>query len=299
MKFSTTRKFVLLFSLGFLILLNSCHSDYLNLSIDFGRQFAWKNDNSGFVFLAISSLYRRPEGIATFPDGGRVKYEYYNAVLYDYNITENKINRVVDFKDLLTLYKKAQLLNTQLVFTDSLLYYRLSKPYDIDIISTLKRSQTHEDSLKVFALVEKASKAYAYNINTNEITEVDSATFNSVMRQKKVDKNLRQLALEYLSKLSYADFGIILQDIYPQSKETYMKYIVYMEGNTQTRNAIFEQIIPGFTKKEIGGMLKDMDTYKAEIDKKSKSSLKYKDKLSAENYDKYYESVRKRLLEFL
>jgi hypothetical protein len=281
------------------ILLPSCHSEYLNLSSDFDHQFAWENDSSGFVFLAISSLYRRPVGIAIFPDGGRVKFEYYNAVLYNYNITENKLNRVVDLKDLLLLYKKAQLLNTQLAFTDSLLYYKLSKPYDIDISSTLKRSQTNEDSLKVFAFVEKASKAYACNINTNEITEVDSATFNSVMRQKKVDEKLRQLALEYLSKLSYADFGIILQDIYPQSKETYMKYIVYMEGNTQTRNAIFEQIIPGFTKKEIGGMLKDMDTYKAGIDKKSESSLKYKDKLSAENYDKYYESVRKRLWEFL
>ncbi len=281
------------------ILLPSCHSEYLNLSSDFDDQFAWENDSSGFGFLAISSLYRRPEGIAIFPDGGRVKFEYYNAVLYNYNISENKLNKVIDFKDLLLLYKKAQLLNTQLAFTDSLLYYKLSKPYDIEISTTLKRSQTNKDSLKVFAFVEKASKAYACNINTNEITEVDSATFNSVMRQKKADKNLRQLALEYLSKLSYADFGIILQDIYPQSKKTYMKYIVYMEGNTQTRNAIFEQIIPGFTKKAIRRMLKDMDTFKAGIDKKSKSSLKYKDKLSAQNYDKYYESVRKRLLEFL
>lgn len=281
------------------ILIPSCHSEYLNLSSDFNHQFSWKTDSSGFAFLAISGLYRRPEGIAIFPDGGRVKFEYYKAELYNYNIKENKLNRAVDLKDLLPLYKKAQLLNTQLVFNDSLLYYRLSKPYDIEISSTLKRSQTTDDSLKVFALVEKASKAYAFNINTYEITEVDSATFNSVMRQKKVDKKLRQPALECLSKLSYADFGIILQDIYPQSKETYMKYIVYMEGNTQTRNAIFEQIIPGLTKKEIGGMLKDMDTYKAGIDKKSKSSHKYKDKLSAENYDKYYETVRKRLMEYL
>jgi hypothetical protein len=299
MKLSANRRFAILFYPGFLLLLISCHSEYLNLSCDFDNQFAWESDNSGFAFSAISSLYRKPEGIATFPDGGRVKYEYYNAVLYSYNIKENNLKRVVDFKDLLPLYKKVQLLNTQLVFTDSLLYYKLSKPYDIEIRSTLKRSQNNEDSLKVFALVERASKAYACNKHTNEITEVDSATFNSAMRQKKVDKNLRQLALDYLSKLSYADFGILLQDIYPQSKETYIKYIVHMEGNTRTREAIFEQIIPGFTKKEIGRMLEDMDTYKARIDNKSKSSLKYKDKLSAENYDKYYESVRKRLLEFL
>jgi len=281
------------------ILLQSCHSEYLNVSIDFDHQFAWKNDSSGFGFLAISSLYKRPEGIAVFPDGGRVKYEYFSAVLYNYDISENKLDRVVDFKDLLLLYKEAQLLNTQLAFTDSLLYYKLSKPYDIEISTILKRAQTNKDSLKVFAFVDKASKAYACNINTTEITEVDSATFNSAMRQKKDDKNLHRLALEYLNKLSYADWGIILQDIDPQSEETYMKYIVYMEGNTQTRNAIFEQIIPGFTKKEIGRMLKEMETYKAGVDNKSKASLKYKDKLNAENYDKYYESASKRLLEFL
>jgi hypothetical protein len=299
MKLSANRKFVILIYPCFLLLLVSCHSEYLNLSRDFDQQFAWKNDSSGFVFVAINSLFRRPEGIATFPDGGKVKYEYYNAEIYEYNINENRLNRVVDFKDFLELYKKAQLLNTQLVFTDSLLYYRLSKPYDIEINTLLKRSHSIEDSLKVFALAEKASKAYACNINTDEITEVDSATFNSVMRQKKADKNLRQLALQYLSKLSNADFGIILKDIYPQSKKTYMEYIVLKEGNSQSRDAIFEQIIPGLTKKEIRGMLMDMDIYKAKIDKKSRSSNTYKDKVKSDNYDEYYEQTHKKLMELL
>ena len=285
--------------IGLVLLLSSCHSNYLNYKIDFSHNFAWKSDGSAFAFLGIKSLYRRPQGIATFPDGGKAVHEYHDVALYYYNIKDNKLNRVVDFNDLLRLYRDAGFYRMKMVFADSLLYYKLSKLYDSDIKRANEHVQTKEDSLKLSALIEKTNKTYTFNINTNKISEVDSATFDAALSQVKVDENLRKLAKEYLTKLSFADWGIILKDIYPQSKKTYIEYIVYMQGNSKVRDAVFEQIAPEFTKKEIQKMLKDMDAYKTKLDKKYKSSNSYKDHSHKLTYDEYYEPTRKRLQKFL
>ncbi|HUX55285.1 MAG TPA: hypothetical protein VMV56_12775 [Williamwhitmania sp.] len=288
--------------IGMAILLSSCHSNYLNYKIDFSNNFAWKGDSSAFAFLAVQDLYRRPVGIATFPDGGMSLHEYSDAALYYFNIKENKLNKAVDFSDLSalhSLYSKLQFQYIKIKFTDSLLYYRLSKPYDVDIKNFKKRFKNKEDSLKLSAIINKTSNAYAYNINTKKISVIDSATFNVALGQVKIDRNIRKRSKEYLTKLSYADWGIVLKDIYPQSKKTYMEYIVYMQGNSSIREAVFEQIIPNFTPKEIQIMLNDMDAYKTKLDKKDDSSFNYKDHSNKLSYDEYYESTYKRLRKFL
>lgn len=298
-KLSISRILILLISIAFLFQLNGCHSKYLNSSIEFSDHFAWKPDGSAFAFLAIKSLYRRPEGISTFPDGGRSVSEYYDVALYYFNIKDNRLNRVVDFNDVSPLYSKTTLKFIHMAFVDSLLYYKLGKPFDIDIKSAKKRAQTKEGSFRLSALIEKASKPYAYNINTHKPTEVDPATFNAAFSQAKSIEYNRKLGRAYLEKLPLADWGIRLQDIYPQSKETYMKYIIYQKGDPKVRDAIFEQIIPKFTKRQIQKMLKDMDAYKAKIDKKYESSLDYNDQFKKSSYDKYYEPTCKRLQKFL
>jgi len=97
--------FFLIFSV-IILLLSSCHSKYVNISTDYSKRFAWKSDSSAFAFVAINRIYRMPKGIDKFPDGGRAKTLYYDVALYYYDINSEKLNRVVDFKNILGLYPK-------------------------------------------------------------------------------------------------------------------------------------------------------------------------------------------------
>jgi hypothetical protein len=282
------------------LFLSSCHSNYLNYKIEFSRNFAWNRDSSAFAFSAVKYLFKRPVGIATFPDGGRVKQEYYDAALYYYSIKDNKLNRIVDFKDILRLYPKSrEYYSIQLAYTDSLIYYKLSDADNYSIREAKRFVHSEDDSIKLYKAIKYVSVVHSYNVNTKKISEIDSATFNAALSQLKVDKNQSKRSKEYLTKLSYADWGIVLKNIYPQSKKTYMEYIVYKQGNSSIRDAVFEQIIPSFTRKEIQMMLNDMDEYKSKLDKKDKPSLNYKDHSNKLSYDEYYESTCKKLRKFL
>ncbi|MEA3435416.1 MAG: hypothetical protein U9R43_03050, partial [Thermodesulfobacteriota bacterium] len=172
---SIYNKYLFLISFVIILLLSSCHSKYVSISTDYSKTFAWKRDNSAFAFVAINKIYRKPVGIAKFPDGGKTKTEYYDVALYYYDIYHEKLNRAVDFKNILILYpKRRDYWNINIVFSDSLVYYKLSDADDYSIREAKKIVHNEEDSTKLIQAIKYVSKIHTYNLNTKKISEIDS-----------------------------------------------------------------------------------------------------------------------------
>ena len=88
-----------LVGITFIFLLSSCSSKYLNIAIRTDGTIAWNKDRSEFAFIAKTSLYRMPIGIARFPDGGMSKTEYLDFSLYHYNIKHNKLTHLINLNE--------------------------------------------------------------------------------------------------------------------------------------------------------------------------------------------------------
>ncbi|HID39625.1 MAG TPA: hypothetical protein EYP36_08945, partial [Calditrichaeota bacterium] len=245
----------------------SLHSEYLISGLEFSDSFAWKSDTSALAFLAINSLYRPPQGIATFPDGGTPEYVYYDVALYYASLNDKAPHRAVDLNELSRLHRKIQLEFINLAFTDSLLYYTIGKPFESDIEAAKKRAQTRNDSLRLDSLIIRTSKTYVYNINSRRISEIASDTAAKIFHQQQEDDSLRKIGKNYIKNLSLSAWGIHLKKIYPQSDQTYQEYIIYMKGDHRVREEILEQIISHYKKDEIRRMIDEMGKYKKKIDR--------------------------------
>ncbi len=291
------------FLIGFvsIMLLSSCSTKFISISTDYSKTFAWKRDSSAFAFVAINEIYRKPVGIAKFPDGGKTKTEYYDVALYYYDIYNEKLNRAVDFKNILILYpKRRDYWNINIVFSDFLLYYKLSDADDYSIREAKRFVHNEEDSTKLIQAIKYVSKIHTYNLNTGKISEINSLPPNMQWTEIKNYNYLKDLRNSCLQKITYSDWGIILNNIYPQSKETYMEYIILGSYNKNILDAIYEQIVPEFDQKDKKYILRKMNkrkqklfkTYKKNNDGTYQESLK---KSEYENYIKYIEETNKKL----
>ncbi len=144
----------------------------------------------------------------------------------------------------------------------------------------------------------KYNKTYSFNINTTNISEVDTSLFFSVYRETKETNKIGITELDkILSGITLTEWGLVIQDVYPQSDKEYMEYIIYKGGNMMSQQAIMEQIIPNLEKKKIKYMLKEMGKYKIKLEKNEKSS--YKDHAKKTSYDDYYKYTSKKLEDLL
>jgi len=99
----------------------------------------------------------------------------------------------------------------------------------------------------------------------------------------------------YLQKINYHDWGIILNDIYPQFKKTYIDYIILGSYNKNIINAIYEQIVPEFSLEDKKYILEKMDKRKQELFKvyKNNNDGPYQESLKKSEYENYIEYIEK------
>ncbi|GEM_PF-6270038 len=272
-------------------LISSCHSEYLNIEIKTDGSVAWNKDSSAFAFIAKINLFRMPTGIARFPDGGKIKKEYLDFSLYHFDIKHKKLTRLVRLNEFYSVssYRWLSLSQVKLNLHDSLLFYKLKKPYlKID-------EKKHPDFMK------DISRTYSINLFTHQKSIVDTTVYQHLF-----DGNQGKLRLAtaktYLSGLKYSDWGISLKELYPQTKETYSGYIVMKEGNDKMRQAIFEQIVPEFSMKEREKILKRMQKQKAvlfddynTLDAKKDPYRRSRRKEKYDDYITYMNKIEKKL----
>ena len=269
--------------------LSSCRSPYLCMSTDYSYKYAWKKDNSAFAFTAINRLYRMPEGIAKFPDGGKSKTVYFDAALYYFDIRNEKLNRIADFKDFFILYpKKQDYQNLKLAFDDFRIYYKFPDANDFDIQSAKKYVHGKDDSVKLAEAVKNTSKIFVYQANTKETIKINALPENVSWADKNNIVYLKDLRKNCLKNITCADWGIVLKSVYPQSDKKYKNYIIYKKGNELSRNAVLKQVVSHFDENQISKMMDRMTKYKAKLNKKALKSVSYKNKLNADSYNSYY-----------
>jgi len=292
----TINRFIkVLLGISFILLLSSCHSKYLNIQIKTDGTMAWNKDSSAFAFVAKTRFFRRPVGIAKFPDGGMTKDEYLDFSLYHFNIKQKKLTHLINLNELYlgSAYRWLSISQVSLDLQDSLLFFKLIKPYDYNI------KYIKEDKLASF--LEDVAKTYSINIHSHKKSIVDTSNYQHLFENKKC-KLRASSAKRYFTGLKYADWGINLKEIYPKSKNTYIDYIVNREGNDEMRQAIFEQIVSEFTEKEkkhiINIMIKKRKSLLDEYNKLDKEKDPYRKsvrKRSYTGYIKYTEEVKKKL----
>ena len=286
-----SKKFKLLISIVTLLFLSSCHSRYISLRNDICEYPVWNNTKTAVAFVALQNASRAPVGIAKFPDGGRSKSEYSSLALYSFDIKSGKLTKLSEFKNLTDKYYTpfCNTYRVKLAFIDSLIYYNidLSNWHGIDSITKAKYS-----------------RPYTLNINTKNIQSIDTSQFLAIYRKNKKSNAISFNELKkLLSKVSSVEWGLILKDIYPMSNKEYVKYIIYRKGSKLTRDCIFEQIAPAFSKKEIEDILGMMEKYRNELYEKYKKnndgpyqeSLK---RIQHERYTNYIKETRKRLKDY-
>ena len=225
--------------IGLVLILTSCHSEYVTLKRKTCRNPTWNSNKTIVAFVALNTASRRPTGIARFPDGGRSKFEYSELSLYLYKLKDKQLVKEIQFNDLIDkIYGPFRdNYSVKMAFKDSLVYYYI-KPINWHNLDSL---------IKV-----KYNKTYSFNINTTNISEVDTSLFFSVYRETKETNKIGITELDkILSGITLTEWGLVIQDVYPQSDKEYMEYIIYKGGNIMSQQAIMEQIIPNLEKKKI------------------------------------------------
>lgn len=259
------RYIILIAGLAFSFL--SCYSKYVSLEYMTHHGAQWNPDRTKIAFIASKYACRAAKGIARFPDGGTPKYLISNVALYIFDIRTRQLTEITEFKDLAdrigvhrTTWK------TKIAFTDSMLFYNVLPVSDWD--SYLSRARNEADSLSVHRLKEKYSQYYCYDLNTKSLSAVDSTLFFSVCNDLKKENqaNLTDLNKQ-LSEIALADWGLLIQEIYPKSDRNYIKETIYLYNNSATsRRAVIEQIIAKLPKQEIQNILNKMDKYKNSLE---------------------------------
>lgn len=268
-------KKILPFSLAVLFsLLTSCYSDYVYLKLDlkyYQPRPVYQHDDSNLVaFVSIQEAYRQATGITAFPDGGQSKVIYKKTGLYIFNIESNKLSLIKDLTAFVNFpwYFKDR---SELLFIDSLVYY-FSKGEVLDV----------EEAKDPLLVKKKYEKCYSININTNEVSMVDTVMFNTLYRKyyKKKDVDLSGL-----KKIPLAQFGLLIQDIYPKPDKKYIEETIYLKNKSKiSKRAVVEQIISKLDKTEIKALLKKMDDYRNSLEG-----------LEKKEYEIYSEETYKRI----
>jgi hypothetical protein len=239
---------------GLSILMTSCYSDYVYLGLNTHHDpdpvFNYQ-DSSKIAFVSTQEAYLRVKGISAFPDGGQPKIIYNKTGLYIIDVKSNNTTHLMELSETPPyLYT-----NTKLLYIDDFICYNC----EIDTSKSI-------DSTLFLSLKNKYVKCFSINIKTKEISIINTAEFNSLDQKNNLKCSLSELNKK-LNKIPLAEFGMVIQDIYPKSDEAYIKELIYAKSGGKVSNrAIIEQIISRLNKQEIKSLLKEMNDYKNSLD---------------------------------
>jgi len=267
------------------LFLSSCSSNYIILKNDICRNGAvWNTSKTKVAFVTIQQAYTRPTGIFKFPDGGRPDVYYSNLVLYIFDIKTNRLESLTNFKKLCyTIARDNYYID--LAFDSEYVYYK------IDLIGW----DTHIDEK---TKNKYKNKYFAINLKTKQIQEISSSLFFSKYKKEtisstKINKILNHIVCD--------KWGMNLQNIYAQSKDKYIDYLIYGKMNNFTYDCIFSQIVPSLTKTDIKYIVKEMNKHKQELFTEYKSYSKndvYQKSLKLDEYNQYNNYIDKTIKRF-
>ncbi len=248
---------ILIVSMAFVF--TSCYSEYLTMEYDLHWGAVWNDNQTKVAFVASAEAFRRPKGIATFPDGGQSKYLFKDVGLYVFDCENESLEKLITFSELTGLIGSSRIRwSVTLALTDTLVYYLISPVPGWDW--WIENASTPESQRFIESLREKDGQPRAFHIYTETDTAIDSTTFNNLLiESEKCD--LTSLG-RLVSKVPLANWGLKPKEIYPKSDREYINETIYLHnGSSATRRAVVEQIIATKSKAKIKSILKKMDKY--------------------------------------
>jgi hypothetical protein len=274
---------------GFILIFTSCYSKYVFIDYEIHHGAVMDEAHSCAAFVASRRAYLSPKGLGRLPDGGIPQYLLQDVGIYVFNFANGQLKHLTGFDDLTEIlgsYRSKW--DVKLAFNDSAVNYLISPANKWSL--HMKHAGNHADSLLISSLKEKYSNPRFFNINSNEISEIDTSCF-SALYKKSAENDLISLTdlNKRLSEVPLSDWGLIVQEIYPKPDKEYIEETIYLHNNSKmTRRAVIEQIIAKMNKSEIEELLGKMDEYKNNLEglKKSEYELYSKDT---------YEKIRSKL----
>jgi len=250
---------------GLLLLITSCYSEYVTLKYSI-HHYPYLNDNGDKIaFIVSKCAYKPARGIARFPDGGIPEYLLEETSLFVLDTKNNHLKKIKDFNHLsniLGCYRSSW--NTSLAYKDSLIYCSVSPVSGWN--QYLKTAKTAEDSQKIKNVKDRYAKPVVFNEKTKKGCYVDSSIFQSVY-QKEKETDFARVSVPLSEEIPLSEIGLVIQDIYPKSDKDYIKETIFLKNSSSvTRRAVIEQIISKLNKKQIRGLLREMEEYKNSLE---------------------------------
>ena len=253
--------------MGAFILFTSCYSKYVSLDYEVHHGAVWNNEKTCVAFVASKKAYRNATGITRFPDGGIPKYLVNEMSLYLFNVNDLELSVLFNFDDLINWKNSSSSLwFVKIAYTDSLIYFNISPTTGWDWY--LSHAKSEKDSMQISQLKEKFTKSFSINIINKSVDEVDTSIFATAY-QKCIETNKIDLTElnKMLSDVSLADWGLVLDNLYPKSDKKYIDETIYgYNKSLKTRRAVLEQVIEKKSKKEIQSILKRMDEHSKSLE---------------------------------
>ena len=269
---------IILIVITVLIFFTSCHSNQINLNYkgEYGATYK-KNDSTQIAFVGEKGAYVKAKELAAFPGGVQPKYLVQETGIYVLDSKKNELNLLVDITEQKKMSWRIHRGKIKLIFMNDQVFYKWDlRPLSVDNTEAYK------------ALDKQYFDAYSIDINTREISLIDTAKFESLYQEFYKKCGLTRLH-NYFDKVPLAEWGLILQEIKPKSDIKYIKEIVEFKSTSiKSRRAIIEQIISKKDPQEIEDILKRMDEFYNSLEgyDKSKQTL---------HYNETYESIQKLL----
>jgi hypothetical protein len=236
-------------------LLSSCrYSNNISLGVSFSEVVSDFTDSTKIAFISSQKAYRSAVGLAAFPDGGQSKYVYKANGLYVFDGGEDALIYLKDLTKPINPPWYARP-NPRLVLKDNLLYYNCT----LNILKSI-------DSLELIAIKKVFVECFSIDINTKKISPVDTLLFNELYSKYRISPAIGMLNRAKAHPL--AEWGLILNEIYPKTDKQYIEYLIYGKngGNAETNRAIIEQIVATKSKEEIKDIMRRMEDYKNSLE---------------------------------
>ncbi|MGM0381093.1 MAG: hypothetical protein ACQEP7_03830 [bacterium] len=270
------------------VLLSSCgYSDQLQLGYDLHHGPRWNSRRDRIVFIASSRAYRKPTGLARFPDGGIPEYLREDVSLYLFKPVDSTLKKLTSFNDLVELagsYRSSW--KTKIAFTEDKIYFNVRPVMDWDWHKDQAKSSEKIEQIK--KLEKKYEKFYVCDPDKNKINTVDESTFKQKYSSQGESNKINLTELnKMLSAVSVAEWGLVLREIYPRTKQNYINSLVYAQNTSPlTRRAIIEQVVSKLPPEDIKNILEQMNSYKNKLngyerEKYEKQTVEVREKLES------------------
>ncbi|MCD4793455.1 MAG: hypothetical protein K8R54_09500 [Bacteroidales bacterium] len=255
------KRFLFILFINLLLFITSCtYSEYLSLDYELNRNETWNNKHTEIAFIASKKAYRLPTGMSRFPDGGTPEYLIKEVGLYVLNPEKKQLTEIINFNDLVEVIgtnRHRWVIN--LAFADTFIYYKITPNTEWKF--WIDWARTADDSIQRCSMQKKYSKSYSVNIYNKKVVEIDSSFFSSIFLEYPKTNWIKYSKVDsMLTEIQAADWGLIVQNIWPKSDKEYINETIYLyNGSEMTRQAVTEQIISKLNKEEIEKLLKKMD----------------------------------------